>query len=587
MAGRRQRISRIFHRIAPTADRLPQSIRPHGPRKVGRMVVDFSRLGMPMDVRDALAESFWNQVSVRSDGTLRSYWNGLRTFARFVIETRTVSSLSDVGSSALMRYVEWLNRQRRSDGEPWAKGTRYSAYMSLRALLQWLQRCRPGALGPITFPGNPFPWKNRDTIRRKTISAEELRAILKACEQDIAAFRALREDAERQMEAARCEHGNSINTLGELLQVIEHHHGGLLPPLTALRRAAFRSVRQELKKYGGIKRVSLCLYPRAESLLPYYLAILIHTAGNPQAIAELTCDCLQPIPLLDDRELLVWRKGRARTPQRRAFRRTDSFEPPTLIREIIQWTRRLRPYAKLEDRNRLFLFRTKIRVGAFTPTTVRALLPTSFLARHHLPPFTLASIRRGVLTAFYRASGDLRQVKTIANHAQLSTTVGYLENPEVQAQNRLRLATLQSAFIGRLEHPSPPNASAVSNTSNSTPAAALPRDGVVSMFGFNCKDPFAGIAPGTRRGELCTNILGCFTCPNAVITADAASVARLLQCRDHLRAARAYLHPARWEVIYAPQLRILEEDILTRLSGRELAAAAPLQRTLPPLPELR
>lgn len=30
---------------------------------------------------------------------------------------------------------------------------------------------------------------------------------------------------------------------------------------------------------------------------------------------------------------------------------------------------------------------------------------------------------------------------------------------------------------------------------------------VVSMFGFNCKDAFAGIAPGTRRGELCTQNL--------------------------------------------------------------------------------
>jgi hypothetical protein len=107
------------------------------------------------------------------------------------------------------------------------------------------------------------------------------------------------------------------------------------------------------------------------------------------------------------------------------------------------------------------------------------------------------------------------------------------------------------------------------------------------MFGFDCKDPFAGSAPGTRAGELCSHFLGCFTCPNAVITAEPASLARLLQARDHLRSASDYLHPARWEVIYAPQLRILEEDILTRFSARELAAAAPLREALPSLPELR
>jgi hypothetical protein len=107
------------------------------------------------------------------------------------------------------------------------------------------------------------------------------------------------------------------------------------------------------------------------------------------------------------------------------------------------------------------------------------------------------------------------------------------------------------------------------------------------MFGFDCRDPLAGIAPDTRPGELCINFLGCFTCPNAIITGDAASLARLLQARDHLRAAAGRIHPARWQAIYAPLLRILEEDILTRFAGGELAAAAHLQSKQPPLPELR
>jgi len=107
------------------------------------------------------------------------------------------------------------------------------------------------------------------------------------------------------------------------------------------------------------------------------------------------------------------------------------------------------------------------------------------------------------------------------------------------------------------------------------------------MFGFDCKDPFAGVAPGTRPGELCTHFLGCFTCPNAVVTGDPACLARLLQAREHLRAASQHLHPARWEAVYAPSLRILEEDILTRFSARELAAATPLTAMLPPLPDLR
>lgn len=119
------------------------------------------------------------------------------------------------------------------------------------------------------------------------------------------------------------------------------------------------------------------------------------------------------------------------------------------------------------------------------------------------------------------------------------------------------------------------------------PGAAVPAGTAVSLFGFNCKDPLAGIAPGTRVGELCHHFLGCFTCPNAVITAEPTSLARLLEARDHLCLSATYLHPARFEAIYAPLLKILEEDILTRFSAAELAAATALSRKQPPIPELR
>ncbi|MEO8123160.1 MAG: hypothetical protein ABI633_03855 [Burkholderiales bacterium] len=209
----------------------------------------------------------------------------------------------------------------------------------------------------------------------------------------------------------------------------------------------------------------------------------------------------------------------------------------------------------------------------------------SFRERHGLPRFTLVSIRPSVLASFYRATGDLRRVRTIANHARLSTTVRYVLTPEVQAQHRARIAGLQNAFIGHIQQPrSTGTAAPVIPTGNAT---LVPHGEVVSMFGFGCTDPFAGAAPGTHRGELCTHFMGCFTCPNAIITPDPSTVARLLQARDHLRTAATALHPARWQAFYAPQLCILEEDILARFTASELAAAEPLMAQLPSLPDLR
>jgi len=583
VVARRERMSRVLSHGRRRAPKIPECS--EAPRRVRRTVIDFSVLPLPPDVRLAFADAFWNHFGVRSPQQIMTLWAHLKVFVRFAVESSSIQSLADVHHDVLVRFIDWLNVQSRANGEPWSKSSRAGAYMTLRSLLQWLARCRPGVLGELHFPFNPFPWRNRDSGRVQRLSAQDLRAILKACERDITALRALRNRAERERSAA----GNSdpLSSRGGLLRAIDQHYSGIVPTHQTLSRAGHYALRRALARCGGTKGVEPYLYPRGESLLPYYLAILIHTAGNPQPIAELSCDCLQPIPLLDDRQMLIWTKRRSGTTQRRSFRSTDAFEPPSLVREIIEWTRRLRPHANAGVRDRLLLFKGTRGVNAWSPATAKYLIRDDFLARHGLPHFSLASIRPSVLGAFYRASGDLLEVKAIANHQQLGTTVRYVDAPEVEARHRVRVAALQRAFLGHISHPDVERADGCAPQAARPLAPAAPRGPAVSMFGFDCTDPLAGIAPGTHPGQLCTNFLGCFTCPNAIITADVRSIARLLQARDHLRAAATQLHPARWQAIYAPLLRILEEDLLTRFAASELAGATHHQASLPPLPELR
>ncbi len=157
----------------------------------------------------------------------------------------------------------------------------------------------------------------------------------------------------------------SEDTLGGLLLHIDQHYGGIVPPRRTITGSRY-VVARALDAHGGNRGVEPYLYPRTESLFPYYLLILIHAAGNPEAILALEVDCLQPIPLLDDRELLVWEKRRADTQQRRSFRSNDAFEPPTLIRELVQWTRRLRAHVPAADRNHLRSLVSRI-VGSSCP----------------------------------------------------------------------------------------------------------------------------------------------------------------------------------------------------------------------------
>jgi hypothetical protein len=586
MAPRRERIDRVLARQGQSAGRS-ETQDPLQPRRLGHCVVDFRSLSLPADVSQALAEAFWNHYGVRPPHSAELSWRSLKIFGRFSGETHAVHRLVDINGALLARYIEWLAGQRGSRGQPWSKATRCATFGTLRKLLQWLERCRPGLLTPLEYPYNPFPYRNRDRRRRHKASAQDLRSLLKACERDITQLRESRQHSDGERVAFRdCQ--DPLQSRGALLSCIDRHFGGVLPSNSALVGGDYRYY-VALNKFGGRRHIEACLYPSVHTILPYYLAILIHTAGNSWAIADLSCQCLQAVPLLEDQEFLVWKKPRATRIQRRAFRRDSPLEPPSLIRDLIEWTRRLRPRASTVQRDCLFIFKTPLAIRSLSEVVLFGVI-RAFEARHGLQHFAPASIRPSVLTSLYRATGDLKKVQGIANHVQLSTTVGYVEAPEVELQNRVRIATLQRAFLGHIGGTSRPPEHAKGASARSDGRALSPSDAggpAVSMFGFDCADPLAGIAPGSRAGELCANFLGCFTCPNAVIPRDSRTLAKLIQARDHLRDAAEHLHPMRWRAVYAPPLKILEEEILPRFSERELLQAQELVANLPVLPPMR
>lgn len=552
------------------------------PRRYRQTVLDFRTLHLPRDVASVISDAFWHRVGAGRLQTIFDHWARIRFFSRFNEETHSLRRLADLKGDILVRYVGWLNVQRTAQGRPLSKATRASTYISLLKLLQWVVRCRPGFLGHIDWPVRPFPWRNRDSRARRGISAAQVREILKACEHAIAESRVMRERGRELQRAARAAGASYRNDLGATLNFIDDQFGGVLPTTTVLYRS-HNHFYHHLSVHGGVFEIEPYLYPNAHGLFPYYLAIVLHTAGNSQAIAEMALDCLQPIPLLNDREMLLWDKPRSSAVQRRSFRTSAPFEPPALVREVIDWTRRLRPRVSPDQRKQLFLMKTVY--GPTGATRIKFEGPRGrFIADHKLTSFVLGSLRPGVLTALYRSTGDLRVVKSAANHASISTTAAYVQGPEVAAQHGLRMAALQSAWLGHIE---PGADTGTTSHPRATPLERVSPGAAVSMFGFSCKDPMAGLAPGTRPGQLCTNFLACLTCPNAIIPTDAPTLARLLHARDHLQAAAVHIHPARWAAIYAPQIRILDEDLLPRFPSRERQEAERLRIALKPLLPLR
>ena len=110
-----------------------------------------------------------------------------------------------------------------------------------------------------------------------------------------------------------------------------------------------------------------------------------------------------------------------------------------------------------------------------------------------------------------------------------------------------------------------------------------------TLFGFDCKDPFAGTAEGSHIGEACGRFFSCSTCPGAVVVLDSPHVvAKLLATTEHLRNERARASAEGWaprfQVLYGPTLTILERDLLPLITD-DLKALAQREYT-PPLPRL-
>ena len=179
-------------------------------------------------------------------------------------------SVADLNRTMLVRYIEWLNAQRCADGRPWAISSRAAAYSALHQLLRWLERCRPDLVGSIEYPFSPFPGRGTDRPPRATLSARHLRAILRACEEDIARMRTARESAAAQRAADRDKPG----TLGWVLEQLDRRFGGVIPDRREVERRGNYRLQAAVRRHGGAKQfepVPLSARGVAAALLPGHL----------------------------------------------------------------------------------------------------------------------------------------------------------------------------------------------------------------------------------------------------------------------------------------------------------------------------
>jgi site-specific recombinase XerD len=559
---------------------------------------DLETLSLPKDMALMLAEAFRQHHAASTPETCRGCWTALQSFARFVAEDGAVGSLRDLDTAAVGRYIAWLDRQVGRTGEPHSRRGRANVLSGLRQLVNWTKRHHPDALAPrIDFPYRVYPDLNAQP--RKRLPEEQLKAILRACYEDIDAAWARFELGQEILRSAAVPQGASVQLHG-LVRALADVDGGMMPARLTLVAHGFNM--GAIAREGGLRSLASYLHLTGETAVPFFVALAIQMAANPHPLARLGRECLRAHPLDEHRVIVEWDKARAggklRRAQRRSFDRRRRHAAPNLIDKLLAMTAPLVERAGRENRDFLFLVVSE-KTRHIAPISLSTLTHTlkAFIARANariaiwnqaaperartpLPDFAAVLLRGSVATEHYRASGgDILHVQQILNHGSAVTTEAYVKGPSTEQLRRETVARLQKLMVSWVTGP----AGSVRPSDHPAPAAGA---GATAPFGHDCLNPLDGASPGARAGQACVHLGGCLRCPGLVIPLDEAHLARILLANQEFERARERLDARRWELLYAPSYRILVQDILPDFPAAMHAAAAALAKQMPALPML-
>jgi site-specific recombinase XerD len=147
---------------------------------------DLAMLALPADLAGLFAKAFRAVDAGSTLATRHSRWQALRFFARFVAEDGAVRSTHELTTETVGRFIAWLGQQRSRTREPWAQATRAGPFALLRSLLVWAHGHRPEQLpSRLAIPYSPFPLRRQNQRPRTRLSEAHLKAILRACCEEI------------------------------------------------------------------------------------------------------------------------------------------------------------------------------------------------------------------------------------------------------------------------------------------------------------------------------------------------------------------------------------------------------------------
>lgn len=541
---------------------LPGKLRPSS-------VIDFHSAGLSMVVAKAFARAFVSLHGALTLESQRAAWILIRRFIKYVSER--FGGTECLPKDCLSGYSDWLASQGLSQK---------SIVAAQNKAIQTIQWCLRNAIGVVSnridIQRLPRSYSSRSETECQVglLNEEDIKRILAACYRDI-----------EQTEARLSGQNDDDQEAGEISKIIKQLlviGGGQMPLQKTLRKArGGHALLAKVQAHGGLRRMQAKFGLSIEDLFPFYLAILIQSSGNPMSVLEMQSNCIIQVPLRPELERLVWEKRRSSQEQAPEFSRGKTWAAPNIARKLMALNKDLRKLAKPGVADDLFLCWAK--AGLVTRPSWQSIhnYLAHFIKRHGLPSFNLRDFRKAGARLHHHVARSQVAAKKRLQHVEISTTERYSPISTLTSQHEQVILRFQGQILSSAGA-SPIQDAVVKRTEVNQQASA-------TVFGFGCKDPYAGIAEGSHPGEVCRSFQQCASCAGSlVVVDDPIYVSRLVNAYEYLlkEQGRAIKEgwAARFESLYGATMTILKMDILPSISRSNLEKERNM--TSPPIPRL-
>ncbi len=346
---------------------------------------------------------------------------------------------------------------------------------------------------------------------------------------------------------------------------------GVLPSSDEATGEIGRFVRRCRKRGVSLRKVERLMYATEKSIIPFLLLITYALAGNVDSVSLMRLDCMTSFvnPLLGRRRSLKLDKPRSGEIPPYSVAERGTLSTPWLIDAVRKMNESVRPYARPEDSNFLFLcvtgqgnirvLHSSLRWDAFR-RYIRdkcPSVPTTTAMRMFRPTRAIND---------YERHRDPWRTKDLLHHSSLSTTIPYLDNIVSREVDEVLVADSQATMLTSIARSKP------------TGDEALP----ASLPSHTCKEPESPIHGHDQNG-LCVNFLWPLNSRYFVLSLEPRPVAFLLREYQALCEARLRLPTARFEKVWGPELRLITDRYLPQIDAKLRQAAELLIPELPPM----